>query len=65
MIWLTEGKTNIMTLGMIDKLIAEGVQLKMLAIENNDEELLNEMEEIEEMVDEIIEETERTISKES
>ena len=48
---------------MIDKLIAEGVQLKMLAIENNDEELLNEMEEIEEMVDEIIEETERTISK--
>lgn len=49
----------------IDQIISEGVQLKQMAIDTNDEELLSEMTEIEEMVDEIIEETERTISKES
>lgn len=54
-----------MTLDMIDKIISECVQLKQIAIDTNDEELLSEIAEIEEMVDEIIEETERTTSKES
>ena len=50
-------------LDAIDKLITEGVELKKIAIETNDDELLEQMNEIGELVEEIIEEIERTFKE--
>lgn len=50
-------------LDAIDKLITEGVELKKIAIETNDDELLEQMNEIGEIVEEMIEEIERTFKE--
>lgn len=50
-------------LDVIDKLITEGVELKKIAIETNDDELLEQMNEIGDLVEEIIEEIERTFKE--
>jgi hypothetical protein len=50
---------NIKSSLTIEKIITEGIELKKIAIETNDDELLDQMNDIEEFVDEIIEECDR------
>ena len=54
---------SIKTFMTIDEIITEGVELKKIAIETNDDELLEQMNEIGELVEEIIEEIERTFKE--